>query len=236
MNHSDSIKAISGALVKVQAEIEHAHKNATNPHFRNRYADLTEVVDTVRPILNKHGIAYTQLLGYVEGVTTCETVLLHESGEWISGTAGARCQKDDPQGVGSATTYLRRYSLAAVCGIGQEDDDGEAASQPSRAHPHEQPMSKVAHTRPPSEPVGTNHGNAPDFLDTAGGSTTSKAKGRTWRELLTTDEGRGYVAWAIQKLDRLDYGQKEILQVALTAAKLGDPDFSSDLHAEKLAF
>jgi hypothetical protein len=61
-------------------------------------------------------------------VVTVETVLAHKSGEWMRGTSAAPVVKADPQGVGSAITYLRRYSLAAVCGIAQEDDDGNAAS------------------------------------------------------------------------------------------------------------
>lgn len=132
MQHSGTLTKLATALTAAQSEIENAHKNALNPHFKNQYADLAEIINTVRPVLNKHGLAVVQLPGYEAGVTTVETILTHTSGEWLSGTAGSRVQKDDPQGVGSAITYLRRYSLAALCGIAQEDDDGEAASQPTK--------------------------------------------------------------------------------------------------------
>jgi hypothetical protein len=130
MNHSESIASLAAALAKAQGEIENAAKNAANPHFKSRYADLAEILNTVRPVLAKHGLAVVQMPGWLDGRVTVDTMLTHSSGEWIRGTSEAPVQKADPQGVGSATTYLRRYSLAAVCGIAQEDDDGSAASTP----------------------------------------------------------------------------------------------------------
>lgn len=127
---SESLAGLAKAMVAAQAEIENAVKNATNPHFRNNYADLAEVINTTRPILTKHGLAVIQMPGMdEEGRATVANMILHESGEWITSTAAAPMQKNDPQGVGSALTYLRRYSLAALCNIAQEDDDGEAASR-----------------------------------------------------------------------------------------------------------
>jgi hypothetical protein len=130
MTHSESLAKLGTALAKAQAEIENAQKTATNPHFKSKYADLAEIINTVRPTLTKFGLSVVQIPGFAEGVVTVETMLLHESGEWIKGTAGAPASKQDAQGVGSAVTYLRRYSLAAVCAIAQEDDDGNAASRP----------------------------------------------------------------------------------------------------------
>lgn len=214
MQHSDSIKAISAALVKAQAEIEHAHKNATNPHFRNRYADLTEVIDTVRPVLTKHGISVLQFPGYADGVTTVETVLTHESGEFIAGTAGARVQKDDPQGVGSAITYLRRYSLAAVCAIGQDDDDGEAAVQrgPARAEVPT-PQQRAAYQKP-SEPVGVKHSNAPEpGFDLSEEIQVGKHKGRAWAWVV--EHHPDYVEWACENMNKLTPAQKQVLRAAV---------------------
>jgi hypothetical protein len=131
MQQSETIGHLATALAEAQSEIENAIKNAKNPHFKNNYADLAEVINTVRPTLTKHGLAFIQLPGYEAefGVVTVTTVLTHKSGEWISGVAGAPAPKKDPQGVGSAVTYLRRYALAALTGIAQEDDDGETASR-----------------------------------------------------------------------------------------------------------
>lgn len=130
IEHSESVETLARALAKAQGEVENANKNAINPHFKNHYADLAEIINTVRPVLNKHGLSVVQIPGFGDGVVTVDTMLLHESGEWLRGTSGSPAQKQDPQGVGSAITYLRRYSLAALCGIAQEDDDGQAASQP----------------------------------------------------------------------------------------------------------
>lgn len=128
MNHSESLTKLAPAFVAAQAQIENAHKNAKNPHFKSNYADLAEIINTIRPTLAAHGLAVVQIPGFADGVLTMETMLMHSSGEWVAGTSGSPIAKQDPQGVGSAITYLRRYSLAALCGIAQEDDDGNAAS------------------------------------------------------------------------------------------------------------
>lgn len=127
MNKSDSIKELATALAKSQAEIENASKNAANPHFRSKYADLAEVLNTVRPVFAKHGIAVIQAPSYDNGIASVETMLTHASGEWMSNICSAPVSKQDAQGVGSAITYLRRYSLAAFAGVAQEDDDGNAS-------------------------------------------------------------------------------------------------------------
>jgi len=128
IRHSDSIAAIAKALAEAQGDMENAAKNAKNPHFKSNYADLAEILNTVRPVLSRHGIAVVQSPSYEAGEVHLATMLIHASGEWIGGLAAAPATKQDPQGVGSAVTYLRRYSLAAFCGIAQEDDDGNAAS------------------------------------------------------------------------------------------------------------
>jgi len=127
MNRSESIAALAKALVKAQGELENASKNASNPHYKSKYADLAEILNTVRPVFSKNGLSFVQCPTFLDGVASVETMLMHESGEWLSSTASAPASKQDAQGVGSAVTYLRRYSLAAVAGIAQEDDDANSA-------------------------------------------------------------------------------------------------------------
>jgi len=127
VNKSESIAALSAALAKAQAEIENASKTASNPHFKSKYADLAEVLNTVRPVMSRHGIAIVQMPSFESGLASVETLMTHSSGEWISNICSAPVSKQDAQGVGSAITYLRRYSLAAFAGIAQEDDDANAA-------------------------------------------------------------------------------------------------------------
>ena len=144
ITHSESIQKIGAALVKIAAAVENPHKNAQNPHFRSSYADLAEIINTTRHVCAEHGVALVQSPGMSDGLCTVETLMVHESGEWIRGEAASPIHKQDPQGVGSAITYLRRYSLAALLGIAQEDDDGNTASQRRSANgqPHQQPTPK----------------------------------------------------------------------------------------------
>lgn len=129
MKTSESIKQLSAALLKAQRSITFASKDAKNPHFKSTYADLPAVIDAIKPALNDAGIAFLQTFSPSEaGFIAVTTRLMHETGEWIEDTATVPLPKSDPQGYGSAATYARRYSLAAITGLYQDDDDGNAAS------------------------------------------------------------------------------------------------------------
>ncbi len=143
MNKSESIGELAKALATAQGEIENASKNAKNPHFKSNYADLAEVINTVRPIMSKHGISISQFPAFDSGLASVETIVMHHSGEWMSGVSSAPVGKQDAQGVGSAITYLRRYSLAAIAGIAQEDDDGNSAVGGQRQQQQRQPQPKA---------------------------------------------------------------------------------------------
>ncbi|MGB4031208.1 MAG: ERF family protein [Tenuifilaceae bacterium] len=143
MNRSETISTLAASLVKAQREIEGAAKDKTNPHYRSKYADLASVADACKPALNRHGIAYVQAPEPSEsGTLALTTMLVHESGEWMSGTCTMPLPKNDPQGYGSAMTYARRYALAAMVGVCPEDDDAEAAT------PKTAPSNKAADQRP----------------------------------------------------------------------------------------
>jgi hypothetical protein len=129
MKTSESISKIAPALLAAQRAIRFATKDASNPHFKSKYADLPGVIDAVKGPLNDAGIIFIQSPSPSDdGKLHLTTRLIHESGEWIEDTAVTPLQKSDPQGVGSAITYMRRYSLAAITGLYQDDDDGNAAS------------------------------------------------------------------------------------------------------------
>lgn len=130
MKTSESIKQIAPALLAAQKQMTFAAKDSKNPHFKSKYAGLPQVIDAIKGPLNDNGITFIQTptIPEVDDVRLLlVTRLLHESGEWIEDTAICPMPKQDPQGLGSAMTYLRRYSLAAICGLYQDDDDGEAA-------------------------------------------------------------------------------------------------------------
>jgi hypothetical protein len=131
MKTSETMAKIAPALAKALGEIHNATKDSKNPHFKNTYASLAAVIDATKATLADHGLVVVQSPGWNDNRVTVTTRIVHTSGEWIEATAEAPVPKADPQGVGSAVTYLRRYSLAAICGITQEDDDGETASRRS---------------------------------------------------------------------------------------------------------
>lgn len=130
MQKSVSIANIAKALLEVQKTIKPAIKDSDNPFFKSKYADLTAVWDACAEALATNGLSVVQLgvPSSAPNMVAISTILLHVSGEWIEGTMEAPLTKNDAQAVGSCTTYLRRYGLAAMIGIRTEDDDGAAAS------------------------------------------------------------------------------------------------------------
>ena len=128
MNKSDSIKELATALNKAQAEMSGAKKKATNPFFKSKYSDMNAVVDAVRIPFCDNGLSYSQFPLFENGCVGVETILMHESGEWLSSTLMLPMTKQDPQAAGSAITYARRYSLQSIAGVPSEDDDGHHAS------------------------------------------------------------------------------------------------------------
>jgi ERF superfamily len=189
---SDSIDQIAAALAAAQAEMEHLYKNAKNAYLGSKFADLAAVRAVCLPALNKHGIAVTQqfrphdgpplaafettkvrkdkdgasgaykvqtqIFGYIR------TQLTHSSGQWIASELPLACSWGDPHALGGTITYLRRYALAAMCGVAQEDDDGESAKgrterredrRPAAAPPPRRSAPPVDHLAALSE-IGTS--------------------------------------------------------------------------------
>jgi hypothetical protein len=122
-----NIEKIAPALHKAQGQIKAALKDSTNPHFRSKYADLSSVIEAVKPAPSERDHLLQGVHDAVDGVAV-ETMLLHTSGEWISSVMRIPAVKQDAQGYGSAITYGRRYGLQSMCGVPAEDDDGNAAT------------------------------------------------------------------------------------------------------------
>lgn len=135
MNTEHATPELFAALAGAQGEIANASKNAANPHFKSRYADLGEVMETIRATLPSHGLSIMQSPHFDGSMAHVTTIIAHKSGGYISATASCVPAKSDAQGIGAATTYLRRYSAAALCGIAQADDDGEAAAHNEKPAP-----------------------------------------------------------------------------------------------------
>ena len=154
MIHSESIAKLAEALCKAQATMKHAIKDADNPFFRSKYADLQSVVEATRPSLVENGLSVVQI---TEG-DLLWTMLLHTSGEWIKGQITLKPMKQvkdtgwveshDPQSYGSCITYARRYAMAAITGCATEDDDGNAASGKTAITTYVTPPPNAASTAP----------------------------------------------------------------------------------------
>ena len=145
MIKSESIKELATALASFQKEIGNVAKDATNPFFKSKYASLENVISTVKPVLAKHGLSFSQFPDE-DGLTT---TLMHSSGEYLQASAKLLLKDQTPQGHGSAITYLRRYALSAILGIATEDDDDGNAAAPPR--PATKPVART--TVPISKPA-----------------------------------------------------------------------------------
>lgn len=133
MKTSESIVKIAQALNKAQAELGSVVKGSENPYYDSKYADINAVIKTIKETLNKHEITFIQplMVREVAGqkVTVVETVLLHNSGEFISSeTEVVTKDNGDAQKYGAAITYSRRFGLQSMVGLPAEDDDGNTAT------------------------------------------------------------------------------------------------------------
>lgn len=168
MKTSDKIDLIADALSKAQAEMKGALKDAANPFFNSKYADLESVWDACRGPLTKNGLSVVQFpkskaygtpevyqwetkKGDVQfGVKVCFEVsvltrLCHSSGQWMEDRISTLMPNGNAQSVGSAITYLRRYALQSVAGIAPEDDDGNHASGRDRQPAEPEPDRNLPH-------------------------------------------------------------------------------------------
>jgi len=180
MTKSESIAELAKALAKAQGEITGAIKDADNPCFNSRYADLASVWDACRLPLSRNGLSVVQMPEVLEIGIAVETMLLHASGEFISSTITMRPMKPDPQGIGSCVTYARRYALSAMVGIAPEDDDGNAASGRDKPDPRQQrreQAAETARTQPASE-IPPAQSNAPAT------ETAPAALGDWWKSVV----------------------------------------------------
>lgn len=131
MKKSESITNLIRALVAAQPDIAGAELDCENPHFKSKYASLGSVQKACKEALKKNGLFVTQTSESDDVANYLETTLMHTSGEWISGRMRLLVDQPNMQKLGSAWTYARRYSLAALVGIVEaEDDDGNVASYP----------------------------------------------------------------------------------------------------------
>jgi hypothetical protein len=127
METSTSIKEISAAMLNFTKAMGKIPKASNNPFFKSKYAALPDILDAINKPLEDNGLLITQ---HPEGDDELTTLVIHPfSGEFMRSTVKMHPVKNDPQSLGSAITYQRRYALGAILGLNiDEDDDGNAAS------------------------------------------------------------------------------------------------------------
>jgi hypothetical protein len=165
VEHSEQINEIFGALAKAQGAYEATTKDRENPHFKSSYATLASGLNAARKALAANGIGYVQSVQTEENGVNVETMLGHASGQWIRCSTFVPAAKFDAQGIGSASTYARRYAIFAMLGLAPEDDDGEDATR-SMEGKNEQPPARAPRasskkTDEPAIPYGKHKGKLP---------------------------------------------------------------------------
>jgi len=170
MTKSESITNLAKALSLAQGAMGKAQMSSTNPHFKSKYADLESLWDACKYFLHTNGLSVVQLPSCEAGQYYVETILLHSSGEWISGKCYIQPGKLDPHGIMSSYTYARRGGLQAMVGLcGDSDDDGNSAmnfstpSRPSTSSKSATPMARIALPKPSSTPTPST--GLEDLLD-----------------------------------------------------------------------
>ena len=196
MNTDKATPELFTALSAAQGEIENAEKNSTNPHFGSRYANLAEVLNTIRPVFAKHGLSIVQSPSFDGSHASVTTIVAHSSGGFIVDRASCVPKKFDGQGIGDSTTYLRRYAAAAFAGIAQEDDDGESAKHDAAPRPA---ASTAQPTAPRAKAESWKAGMISSktllsgvyLIDSEEKQGTSKTTGKPWTLLKFTVSGNG---------------------------------------------
>lgn len=205
MKTSDALNELATALAKAQGEMKNAALNKENPFFKSRYADLASVRDTITPALSNNGLSVVQTLAPENGSLMVCTRLIHSSGQWMESTFPIIADTNKPQAMGSALTYARRYSLAAIVNIATEDDDDANEAQ--------------------------EHGKrAPETRNVAGTPGASKAKAREPFDKLLTEMRQSKTVDALKEWIKLRRKEVE----ALPEDWLAHFDEQYSLHKDSL--
>lgn len=129
MEKSEKISNLSKALIDFNVRVTKISKDAKNPFFKSNYASLSNIQDAISKPLAESGLVYSQMPTGVNGLCT---ILIHaDSGEYLMDSFIMPVSKpNDPQAVGSAITYAKRYALAGILALNiDDDDDGNKAAE-----------------------------------------------------------------------------------------------------------
>jgi len=161
MKTSENINEIAKAMSLAQQQMKPAVKDSVNPHFKSKYSDISAVWEAIRDPITTNGLTIWQDVITQEKSVSVTTRIVHLSGQWVEfGPLTIPLSKFDAHGVGSSTSYAKRYALCAAIGVvsGDEDDDAnQAVSTPKER------QSKTV-TRPIEIKNDINHPEVQTFL------------------------------------------------------------------------
>ncbi len=146
LTHSEQIDQIASALADAQADLGIVFKQSQNDAFGSKYADLTRVWEAFQRVGPRHGLSVVQMPGHYDAsarTMVMSVKLMHNSGQWLGGDMSMPLSRGDAHAYGSACTYARRYSLAALIGVCPHDDDGNEASGIVATLPARRPNSRA---------------------------------------------------------------------------------------------
>jgi hypothetical protein len=195
---SESIADLVAALAMVQGEIRNpaadkiVNVQGLKGSYSYRYTDLAGTLDVIRGALSKHGLAVIQTGSGTPEKPTLRTTLAHKSGQWIAGEmALGDVSKLKAQDLGSLLTYLRRYSLSAIVGIAQEDDDARSVQEAQHKDDRRQERRQTPLQQPP-RPAPKPNGNGNGHAEPA--RPPAKSECREWFEKLISDTNHEWSA------------------------------------------
>lgn len=197
IERSDDINELAAALAIVQSEIRPAPKDAINPHFHSRYADLASIWEACRGPLTEHGLSVVQSPESTASGSAClRTTLLHASGQYLSSVLPLLYDDTKMQSLGSAITYARRYALAAVVGVVSDiDDDGNAADSGDHRQPRYQSPPSPTPRQPEAATQSDRRPQPPTNGHTPRAATPAPASGKNFDPNKAPTSGRAMFAW-----------------------------------------
>jgi ERF superfamily len=214
---SVEIKSLAEALAKAQGQFRKADKSAANPHFKNKYSPLEELIDATQSALAANGLSVTQMPSIRNEGVIITTMVLHASGEWLRSEISCPALRDtllNPQRLGSVITYLTRYAYRSILRIacGDEDDDGESIRE-SAPPAHSEKRSRSTSTNPQAPRV-------PAAQSSSVGEEAVKYTGREIFDMSQTDMVTTVQKWVMQYIK--DPQQAEIETRKLQGQTLAD--------------
>lgn len=216
MNKSETTVTIFKAISAAQGDFKTVEKTSLNPHFKSKFAPLDSIIEMLRPILPKHGLSFIQFTDTDDIGIIVETVIAHESGEWISGRLKMPATKQDPQGYGSALTYGRRYGLAAALGIvSDEDVDGDGNGESEKKAQPQQPQNQQSRTHQQPQKQPQSVGLTP--------SQQAYAKLQEWIDQASANKKKfpdqeSFKSWFLDDNNTVLITQKQLLDASDTSA------------------